>query len=91
MTAMFRSDDKAKQTIPLGTFGEPEEVVQAALYPASNGASFIPIATLLIDRDCIAGRSTAIPRPRYAALPAIPQAIATDLFLNFVVLSATSH
>ncbi len=64
MTAMLRSDDKAKQTIPLGTFGELEEVAQAALYPASNDASFIPGAILLIDRGCVAGRSTAIPRSR---------------------------
>ena len=40
---------------PLGRVGSPEEIVQAALYLASNASSFVTGTTLVIDGGGLAG------------------------------------
>ena len=53
------------QTIPLGRVGRPEEVAQASLYLASEDASYVNGAELLIDGGMLAGRY-------YSFLPGAP-------------------
>jgi 3-oxoacyl-[acyl-carrier protein] reductase len=49
----------------MGRFGEPEEVARAALFLASDDASFVTGHTLAVDGGYLAGGlwSSAPPRP----------------------------
>lgn len=53
MTAATRSDDTARNDIvartPLGRFGRPEEIAAAALFLASDAASFVTGSILYVD------------------------------------------
>jgi NAD(P)-dependent dehydrogenase (short-subunit alcohol dehydrogenase family) len=50
--------DKLAQWYPLGRVGQPQDVARAALFLASDEASWITGATLTVDGGLMAGRST---------------------------------
>jgi len=41
--------DESKTKIPLGRFGEPEDIAAAALYMCSEGGAYITGHTLVVD------------------------------------------
>jgi NAD(P)-dependent dehydrogenase (short-subunit alcohol dehydrogenase family) len=65
----FMSPEQAREVLdsvnafqPLGRHGQPEDVVEAILYLASEQASWITGTTLHADGGVLAGRS-AVPAP----------------------------
>jgi NAD(P)-dependent dehydrogenase (short-subunit alcohol dehydrogenase family) len=67
LTRSLPAEARRRRTerIPMGRFGEPEEVARAALFLASDDASFITGHTLAVDGGYLAGGlwSTAPTRP----------------------------
>jgi NAD(P)-dependent dehydrogenase (short-subunit alcohol dehydrogenase family) len=62
LLAKYLSDDAKRQRrlvhIPMGRFGEPEEIVRGALFLASDDSSFMTGQSLLIDGGITAAYTT---------------------------------
>ncbi len=62
LLAQYLSDDEKRQRrlvhIPMGRFGEPEEIVRGALFLASDDSSFMTGQSLLIDGGITAAYTT---------------------------------
>jgi len=67
LTRSLPADARRRRTerIPMGRFGQPDEVARAALFLASDEASFVTGHTLAVDGGYLAGGlwSSAPPRP----------------------------
>ena len=68
------------ERIPMGRFGEPDEVARAALFLASDDASFVTGHTLAVDGGYLAGGlwsgppgSPPTPLPREGSSPPLPR------------------
>ena len=64
---------RATASIPLGRYGRPDELAAAAVFPASDCATFITGATLSVDGGSTSTSSSEEPTPRKRGSAPWPQ------------------